>query len=209
MSDKQPSARDLPPFPSNRLLYRPFALSDAENAFAVFGDAQVMQYSVSGRDLDLGATVARIQRYVGQNVATGFAPWAIVETATECVIGFCGLMRLEGGNDVEIAYRLRRDRWGKGMATEAATAWIDRGFSLLRLSRILAFVDPANTASLRVVAKIGMRFVESCRYEGIPVRKYEITNENAAAFGDVSEVERDSDEQAEAGEARRNAGDGR
>jgi RimJ/RimL family protein N-acetyltransferase len=69
---------------------------------------------------------------------------------------------------------------GKGIATEAATVWLDHGFSLLRLPRILAFVDPANTASLRVVIKIGMRFVEDCRYEGIPVRQYEITNPDTA-----------------------------
>lgn len=178
MSDTKLSGRDLPPFRSDRLLFRPFALSDAEGAFAIFGDAEVMQYSVSGRDPDLEATAARVERYARQNVASGFAPWAIVETASECVIGFCGLIRLKDPNDVEIAYRLRRDRWGKGMATEAVTAWLDRGFSLLRLPRILAFVDPANTASLRVVVKIGMRFVEDCRYEGIPVRKYEIRNPN-------------------------------
>jgi ribosomal-protein-alanine N-acetyltransferase len=180
MSDVEPSGRDIPPFRSDRLFFRPFAVSDAEGAFRIFGDAEVMQYSVSGRDQDLEATAARVERYARQNVVSGFAPWAIVEMVSECVIGLCGLMRLKGGNDVEVAYRLRRDRWGKGIATEAAAAWLDRGFSLLRLPRILAFVDPANTASLRVVGKIGMRFVEDCRYEGIPVRKYEITNPDTA-----------------------------
>ncbi len=170
----------LPPFRSDRLLFRPFAPSDAEDAFAIFGDAEVMRFSVSGRDQILAATAARVERYARQHVASGFAPWAVVETASERVIGLCGLMRLKGGKDVEIAYRLRRDQWGNGFATEAATAWLDRGFSLLRLPRILAFVDPANTASLRVVVKIGMRFVENCRYEGIPVRKYEITNAKAS-----------------------------
>jgi len=178
MSDGELSGRDLPPFRSDRLFFRPFARSDAEGAFAIFGDAEVMRYSVSGRDPDLEATAARVEQYARQNVVSGFAPWAIVETALGCVIGLCGLMCLKGGNDVEIAYRLRRDRWGSGIAAEAATAWLDRGFSLLRLPRILAFVDPANTASVGVVAKIGMRFVEDCRYEGIPVRKYEITNPN-------------------------------
>jgi len=176
MSDHELSGWSLLPFRSNRLLFRPFALSDAVDAFAVFGDTEVMRYSVSGRDRDVEATAARVERYATQNAASGLAPWAVVETASEIVIGSCGLMRLKGGRDVEIAYRLRRDRWGRGIATEAATAWLDRGFSLLRLTRILAFVDPANTASLRVVDKIGMRFVEDCHYEGIPVRNYEIRN---------------------------------
>jgi [ribosomal protein S5]-alanine N-acetyltransferase len=195
MPDNEPPSRDLPHFRSNRLLFRPFAPSDAEDAFSIFRDTEVMRYSVSGRDRDLEETAARVERYARQNAASGLAPWAVVETASECVVGSCGLTRLKDGKDVEIAYRLRRDRWGRGFAIEAAMAWLDRGFSLLRLPRILAFVDPANTASLRVVDKIGMRFVENCRYEGIPVRKYEIANENTVASGDASELERDRDEQ--------------
>jgi [ribosomal protein S5]-alanine N-acetyltransferase len=183
MSDAELSGWDLQAFRSDRLFFRPFSPSDAECAFAIFGDAEVMQYSVSGPDENLEAIAARLERYARQNALTGFAPWAVVETASDCVIGVCGLMRLKGENDVEVAYRLRREWWGKGMATEAALAWLDRGFSLFHLPRILAFVDPVNTGSVRVLVKIGMRFVENCRYEGIPVRKYEITNENAAAFG--------------------------
>jgi len=174
MADNEPPGRELPNFRSKRLLFRPFAPSDAEDAFAIFGDTEVMHYSVSGRDRDLEATAARVERYARLNAASGFAPWAVVEAASEYVVGSCGLMRLKDGKDVEIAYRLRRDRWGRGFAIEAATAWLDRGFSLLRLPRILAFVDPTNTASLRVVDKLGMRYVEDCHYEGIPVRKFQI-----------------------------------
>jgi RimJ/RimL family protein N-acetyltransferase len=154
---------------------------DAEYAFAIFGDAEVMRYSVSGHDRDVAATAARIEQYARESAETGLSPWAIVERASGRVIGFCGLIRLKTENDVEIAYRLRRDRWGKGVATEAAMAWLDRGFSILHLPRILAFVDPTNTASLYVVEKIGMRFVENTCYEGIPVRQYEIRNPNSSA----------------------------
>jgi [ribosomal protein S5]-alanine N-acetyltransferase len=168
-------------FQTERLLLRPFAPGDAEDAFAIFGDAEVMRYSVSGRDQDLAATATRIEQYARASVETGFGPWAIVERASGRVIGFCGLMRLKSGGGVEIAFRLRRDRWGKGIATEAAMAWLDRGFSLLRLADIFAFVDPANTASLRLVDKIGMQSVENTCYEGIPVRKYGIRNPKASA----------------------------
>jgi [ribosomal protein S5]-alanine N-acetyltransferase len=182
MSDAELPGWQLPSFRSDRLLFRPFALSDAEAAFEIFGDAEVMRYSVSGHDRNLAVTAARVERYARQNATSGFAPWAIVETAFEALVGLCGLMRLKDGNDVEIAYRLRRDCWGKGIATEAARAWLDCAFSQLRLPRIVAFVDPANTASVGVVVKIGMRFVEDCRYEGMPVGKYEITNPNTTTL---------------------------
>lgn len=178
MSDAELRGWEVTHFRSERLFFRPFALSDAEAAFEIFGDAEVMRYSVSGQDGNLEATAARVERYARQNAASGFAPWAIVEAASETVVGLCGLMRLKDGSEVEIAYRLRRDCWGKGIATEAARAWLDCAFSQLHLSRIVAFVDSANTPSVGVLVKIGMRFVENCRYEGMFVRKYEITNPN-------------------------------
>jgi [ribosomal protein S5]-alanine N-acetyltransferase len=162
-------------FRTDRLLLRPFVPDDVEDAFAIFGDAEVMRYSVSGCDPDMAATAARVERYIRRTAETGLSPWAIAEVASKRVVGFCGLMRLPGGDDVEIAYRLRRDRWGRGIATEAAAAWLERGFLVLRLPRIFAFVDPENTGSVRVIIKIGMRFVENAQYQGLCVGKYEIS----------------------------------
>ncbi|MBV9522982.1 MAG: GNAT family N-acetyltransferase, partial [Alphaproteobacteria bacterium] len=137
---------DRSPFGSDRLLFRPFAPGDAGEAFAIFGDAEVMRYSISGQDRDRAATAARVERYARQSGQSGFAPWAMVERATGRVIGLCGLMRLKTGEDIELAYRIRRDRWGRGLATEAAAAWLERGFGVLDLPRILAFVEATNTA---------------------------------------------------------------
>jgi [ribosomal protein S5]-alanine N-acetyltransferase len=165
-----------PSFATVRLLFRPFQLRDATEAFAIFGDPEVMRYSISGRDADSAVTAARIGRILRQTGEPGLGPWAVVERASEQVIGVCGLIRLKDTAEVEIAYRLRRDRWGNGLATEAASAWLHRGLADLHLPRIFAFVEPTNHASLRVVVKIGMRFVDDTLYAGIPVRRYEITN---------------------------------
>lgn len=56
-----------------------------------------------------------------------------------------------------VGYAFGREHWGKGIATEAATAMLDFGFGDLGLHRIEATIDPENTASVRVAEKLGMR----------------------------------------------------
>jgi RimJ/RimL family protein N-acetyltransferase len=58
---------------------------------------------------------------------------------------------------VELAYALAPDVWGRGYATEAASACVRAGFDELGLDRILADVDPENSASIRVLQKAGFR----------------------------------------------------
>ena len=52
------------------------------------------------------------------------------------------VLQVDGTDEIEVAYRFRRDRWGQGFATEAAGAMVNRGFTELNLVRILAFIDP-------------------------------------------------------------------
>ena len=65
----------------------------------------------------------------------------------------------------EIGYILRRDVWGRGLATEVATLLLRFGFDDLRLHRLWASCDPANTASIRVLEKIGMQHEGVLRHQ--------------------------------------------
>lgn len=68
-----------------------------------------------------------------------------------------GLLWVEGhGPDVEAAYLIRRDRWGRGYATEALRAVLRIGHEL-GVERIVALAYEENDASRRVMAKAGMR----------------------------------------------------
>ncbi len=64
--------------------------------------------------------------------------------------------RFEGRNEVEIIYLVVREHWGRGIATEAASAVRDYAFGDLGLDRFVALVHPENAASCRVAEKIGM-----------------------------------------------------
>jgi RimJ/RimL family protein N-acetyltransferase len=90
--------------------------------------------------------------------ANGFALWAVDELDGDRLVGVAGLARVEGeGPEIEAAYILRRDRWGRGYATEALRAVLEIGHSELNLDRIVALAYLENDASRRVMEKCGMR----------------------------------------------------
>ena len=68
------------------------------------------------------------------------------------------LPHVNGRPEVEIGYRLARAWWGRGYATEAVLAARDYAFDTLGLSRLIALIDPANAASIRVARKAGMHY---------------------------------------------------
>jgi RimJ/RimL family protein N-acetyltransferase len=77
---------------------------------------------------------------------------------------------------VEVGWRLSSDVWGRGLATEGGRAGIEYGFDKLGLERIISIIDPENSASLRVAAKLGMRPGRDERHllSGRPLRVYEL-----------------------------------
>jgi RimJ/RimL family protein N-acetyltransferase len=83
--------------------------------------------------------------------------WLIIEPTTARVIGDIGFHEpLRAGTTVEIGYVLLPDAHGHGYATEATSALIDWTFARTQVTRIIAQIDPANTASIRVAEKVGM-----------------------------------------------------
>jgi RimJ/RimL family protein N-acetyltransferase len=86
----------------------------------------------------------------------GFGMMAVVDRGDGALVGYAGLQRMEDGPEVEIGYYLARRAWGRGLATELAQALVDRAFSDLRLTRLVAVVRPENEASKRVLAKAGL-----------------------------------------------------
>lgn len=153
---------------TERLMLRHFAAADACALEAVFCSPEVMRYG------DGVQTPKWIRAWVAEMIdgwyATwGFGMWAIVEQATGDVIGYCGVSRFPsrcGRDEAELGYRLARVHWGRGYATEAAGAVRDHGLYTLRVPRIIAVIDPANGASVRVAVKIGMRFEREITFDG-------------------------------------------
>jgi RimJ/RimL family protein N-acetyltransferase len=156
----------MQPFYSERLYYRPFRRSDAEAAFDFFGDPDVMEYSAFGVHPNIERTAEMLAGFIDHNRRRGFGLWAVIERDTDELIGMAGLTEFDKAGDLELAYRLRRDRWGRGYGTEAATAWVEKGFSTLGLPQIVAIVEPNHMVSKHILENVGMRFVEQLTLHG-------------------------------------------
>lgn len=167
----------MPDITTKRLKLRPFRLHDQDALLAVFGDAEVMRFGDGVRSADWVSNwlEACLKSYERQ----GFGPWAVAEKRTGQVIGYCGLFAypdINGRAEVEIGYRLARAWWEMGYATEAVVAVRDHAFDVLGLRRLIALIDPANLASIRVAEKAGMRYEADVMLEGYdhPDRIYAI-----------------------------------
>jgi ribosomal-protein-alanine N-acetyltransferase len=139
-----------------RLLHRALNVEDAGAFFALNSHPDVMRHTGEAPLGSLDEARAALAAY--PDFATvGFGRWGCVLRSTGRVIGFCGLKRLPELDAVDVGYRFLPEFWGRGLATEACSASIGFGFETLGLDEIIALVLPANTASIRVLTKVGMR----------------------------------------------------
>ena len=111
-------------------------------------------------------------RYISARYKLGdFYDWAVVEKESGKMIGTCGFTSFDLPHDsAEIGYVLNPEFHGKGYATEAATRVLEFGFSELSLHRIEARFMKENTASLRVMEKLGMT-LEGYRRDGMLIKE--------------------------------------
>src|SRR5262245_21830836 len=99
------------------------------------------------------ALLRDIQRHAE---GTTLFQWGIARREDDLVIGTCTLFRIDREHRrCELGYILRRDLWGRGLATEALTAVLTHAFGPLGLHRVEADIDPRNAASLRLVERLG------------------------------------------------------
>jgi RimJ/RimL family protein N-acetyltransferase len=96
--------------------------------------------------------------------------FAVEEKASGAVVGRVGPWEPEGWPDLEIGWTLRSDRWGRGYATEAATACLGYVFKELRRPHVISLILPDNTRSIRVAERIGETFEDTIRLPHVPER---------------------------------------
>ncbi len=163
-----------------RTFLRQFVTADASVMMAVFSDPDVMRFGPGPQSLEW--VQAWVQRQNEKYDRLGFGLWAVVLRDCETVVGFCGLSRFEdinGRPEVEVGYRLAKQYWGRGLATEAATSVRDLAFQQFEIDRLIALIDPQNASSIRVAEKLGMTHTDNVTLPGYSHadRVYSLTRE--------------------------------
>lgn len=141
-----------------RLVLRPWRDDDLAPFAALNADPEVMRHFPKTLErTESDALAARIKRGLDSR---GYGLWAVEVPGRAPFIGFVGLsvpgFEAHFTPCVEIGWRLAREHWGLGYATEAARAARDHGFGTLGLDEIVSFTVPANVPSRQVMHRIGM-----------------------------------------------------
>jgi RimJ/RimL family protein N-acetyltransferase len=144
--------------PTERLLLRQWRSEDLEPFATHSADPEVMRYFPSTHTREQSDALAR--DFASGIEERGWGFWAVEVRDGPPFIGFVGLMvpsfEAHFTPAVEVGWRLGREHWGRGYATEAARASVDFGFRELGLEEIIAVTVPANTPSRRVMERLGM-----------------------------------------------------
>lgn len=146
---------------------------DAPAYFELHADPEVRRWLGGEFPASVEEEAERIARNRAMHSELGMTMWAVEERDTSELVGVAGLFRVENtGPEIEVAYHFRRDRWGRGYATEAARACMDYGFETAGLDRIVGLVAPENVASARVLEKCGMKLEGRAHHYGMDLLKY-------------------------------------
>jgi RimJ/RimL family protein N-acetyltransferase len=143
---------------TTRLILRQWRDADLEPFAAMNADAEVMAHMPALLDRSASdALVARIHEHFELH---GFGLWAVEVPAATSFIGYVGLsiprFSAAFAPCVEVGWRLAREHWGFGYATEASRAALTVGFLSAGLDEIVSFTVPSNIRSIAVMQRLGM-----------------------------------------------------
>ncbi|RRR99881.1 N-acetyltransferase [Aquabacterium soli] len=164
---------------TGRLLLRQWRSCDFPAFAQMNADEEVMRFFPARlSEQESNAMAQRCSDLIEQR---GWGFWAVQERSSHSFIGFIGLhvptADLPFSPCVEIGWRLARHSWGKGLATEGASAVLAFAFNELSLPEVVAFTTLSNERSVRVMKRLGMQkdeltFQHPSLPEGHPMREH-------------------------------------
>ncbi|WP_426593364.1 GNAT family N-acetyltransferase [Cellulomonas sp. McL0617] len=163
---------------TDRLLLRQWRDDDLDALAAIDADPEVMRWIGDGSVRDRAQTLMALARFAAAWSNRGYGPFAA--EADGVLIGWVGLLvptfLPEIMPAVEIGWRLARGAWGRGLATEGARAVLAFAFDDAGLDRVVSVCHVENTASERVMTKLGMHLDRDTVVpaSGVPVHVYAI-----------------------------------
>lgn len=143
-----------PTLETERLILRPTAMEDFERWCDFQGDAETTRFIGGAKS---PAEVWRaLMSVAGAWALTGEGFFSVIEKSTGQWIGRIGPWNPHGWPGPEVGWSLHRDAMGKGYALEAAVASMDYAFDVLAWEEVIHSIDPGNTASQQLAARLGL-----------------------------------------------------
>ncbi len=157
---------------TERLRLRPIGRDDLDSLAILYGDPQVMKFSLGLLDREQAGK--KLDGILALMAERGWDSFVIELLGDDRFAGIVGLapQEVDGVEEIELGYRLMPEFWGRGLATEAARATRDYAFETLSLPRIISIIEPENIGSIRVAEKTGLSFERETRKWDRMVRIY-------------------------------------
>ena len=143
---------------TRRLVLRHLEQRDLEPLAALYRDPEIRKYYPDGTRTR-EETRSELEWFLhGHPRHPELGLWATVERDTDEFLGRCGLLpwNIDGRDEVELAFLIKKERWRQGLAIEAAQGIVEHAIKVLGLQRLVCLVMPGNIASAAVAQKLGM-----------------------------------------------------
>lgn len=156
---------------TERLVLRYQQPSDVAFLVELWADPRVTRYLGGPREREWLRSV--FEETARDPYAERYDLWPLIEAESGELVGHCGLLdkEVEGRAEIELTYVLASPAWGRGYATEIGRALKRYAFEEMGGERLIALIEPGNTASERVAVKVGMQFVREVVRPGGEVRR--------------------------------------
>lgn len=147
---------------TERLSFREFNLEDSDFVLELVNSPKWIEF-IGDRNV---RTQAEAKEFLENNLIksykeNGFGLWVVVLKETNTSIGMCGLVNRDTLEDIDIGFAMLPEYFGSGYGYEIANATINYAKNILHLDKIVGITNPNNIASIKLLNKIGLRFVKT------------------------------------------------
>ena len=156
---------------TRRLRLRTLEPGDVPALVELWLDADVTRYMGGPRNRE--SVTANLEADAANPTAEKYSLWPLEEKAGDRLVGHCGVLDkdVDGKLEFELVYVLAKPAWGPGYASEIAAGLRDFAFGKMGLTRLVALIEPENTASEKVALKVGMHLDKEVVRPGGAVRR--------------------------------------
>ncbi|MCB0480267.1 MAG: GNAT family N-acetyltransferase [Flavobacteriales bacterium] len=160
---------------TKRFELRELVLEDSQMFYALNLDPEVTRYTGDRAFQSIGQAWHFLEEYIETVYPRdGFGRWAILDKKTGAKWGWAGLKKRENG-EIDLGYRLFQEYWGKGCAGEVGEGCLRHAFVNLKLESLIAEAVSENIASIRVMEKLGFKYLRDGVDHGFETKIYSIS----------------------------------
>lgn len=164
-----------------RLILRRWVMDDVPAVAHIYGVDETMRFYGGARGFTLKSLTQSFADIISE-YGFGYGNYAVIERESGSIIGHCGVRWSEKRDRPEIDVCLHRSVWRRGYAFEAVSAVIAKAFEADRVTEIFGIADRDNVASIALMRRLGMTFVEDIDAGGVPSVVYRIERCDGAVF---------------------------